>query len=224
MVLVPLPLSAAVIKEAGEFFKQFGGIHEFLESVLDVPKGYVERWHSQNLIRWYDKWQAEKAKRNAEGRKPIPPNLLVPALRQIAMEDDDDILAMWARLFANFQDPDRRLEPNKVYIHLLSEMQPLDAKLLQHIVNPIGVHFVVSSELADEMGVSDGDIVLAVHNLSRLGCLLARPVDLANYIVADGGPSPLPQVPSIITEDGTFYLNSLGRMLVSACSDALDVP
>jgi len=102
MTLVPLPLSAAALKVLTDFLERFGGISGFIESILQVPKGYAEHWCQQNLIRWYDKWQAENAGRQAEGRLPIPPGLLMPALQKIAMEDDDGMLAMWARLVCEF--------------------------------------------------------------------------------------------------------------------------
>jgi hypothetical protein len=238
MTLVPVPVSATALKVATEFLERFGGIAGFVESVLSVPKGYAEHWHQQNLISWYDKLQEENARRQSEGRRPIPPNLLMPALQQIAMEDDDDMLTMWARLFANFQDPAQRVTPNKLYVHILSEMQPLDARLLHHIVFRIpdqqrivfgpdeiavGIMFSSAEDLAKDIGVDEAGLLLSIHNLNRLGCLMVRPWDPTEVRWTNTREPPLPgiqqipQVPTIITGDGTFYLNSLGVDLVEAC-------
>ena len=236
MTLVPIPLSAAAIKEAAAFFERFGGIARFVESILDVPSEFLRHWHQDNLIRWYDKLQEESETRKAEGKKPIPPSLLMPALQKIAMEDDDDILGMWATLFANFQDPQRQLEPNKIFVHMLSEMQPLDVKLLHHIVTvlpttqqlmskahivSIGIVFVTPEQLADKFEAARASVLLSIHNLGRLGCLLGSPPESRSYLLGDEAPPPsIPQVPSIITEDGCFYLSSLGIALVDACRSA----
>lgn len=106
------------------------------------------------------------------------------------MEDDDDMLTIWACLFANFQDPELRLEPNKIYVHLLSEKQPLDAKLLHHIAmvlpetqrvvggpyaNTIGLSLAATEQLANALTVAENTALLSMHNLGRLGCLLGRP-------------------------------------------------
>ncbi len=232
MVLVPVPLSAPAAKTVADFLERFGGISGFVDSLLDVPSGYLQHWSQGNLIRWRDKYLAENVKRTSEGRKPIPPSLLMPALQKIAMEDDNDMLAIWARLLANFQDPNRRLEPNKIYVHLLSEMQPLDVMILQHMADALpserhtikviggvqlGIVFITAEQLASDMQLSETNVVLSVHNLSRLGCLLAKPADPTNYITGPEPQAEVPLVPNIITEDGTFYLNSLGSALVAAC-------
>jgi len=233
MTLVPVPVSVAAAKVVAEFLERFGGISGFVESILDVPKGYLQYWSQQNLIRWIEIWQAENKQRKADGRKPIPPSLLMPALSKIAMEDDDDMLTMWARLFANFQDPDCRLEPAKIYIHLLSEMQPLDAMLLKYIVTilpekqrpvsggeniPLGFVEVSSAELASEMRIPDQDVVLALHNLSRLGCLSDGQ---ESFRSVRSGDAELHQASSIITQDVIFFPNALGAALVNACSTSV---
>jgi len=238
VTLVPIPLTAAALKVTTDFLERFGGISGFVESILGVPKGYAEHWHQQNLIRWYDEWQAENAKRKLEGRRSIPPSLLMPALHKIAIEDDDDMLTKWARLFANFQDPDRRVEPKKIYVSLLSEMQALDVRLLEHVVTvlpgrqrivvgdndtPVGVLFITPNQLASDMDVSEANIMLSVHNLSRLGCLLAQPPDHKHYLLLESSPNSTPQVPTIITDDGTFFLSSLGIALVDACRSAKEL-
>jgi hypothetical protein len=157
----------------------------------------------------------------------------MPALLQIAMEDDDDMLDMWARLFANFQDQACKLEPAKIYIYLLSEMQPLDAALLKHIVTVLpekqrlisGVDDITlellevdSAKLADEMGIPHQPVVLSLHNLSRLGCLTDGRQSFRSVKPDD---SIVPQVPSIITHSVTFFPNALGVALVNACNTAV---
>ena len=236
MTLVPIPISAGAAKAVTDFLERFGGISSFAESILDVPSGYLKHWHQTNLIRWYDKLHQENETRKSNGRRPIPPSLLMPALQKIAIEDNDDMLTMWANLFANLQDSDRLLKPDKVYVHLLSEMQSLDAKILNHAVVvlskshqifgyqvapeesrlPLGFSPITSVELANVFGVLDESVMLSALNLSRVGCLLGRPHQ-PNYIALEDQPI-IPQMPTIITEDATFCLTSLGSALVNACS------
>lgn len=225
--MIVIPVTAGAVEAAGKLLDR-AGIVAFVEAFLQVPTGYLQSWYQDNLIRWVDKRDAENAKRRAAGQRPIPPSLLMPALHKIAMEDNDDMLGMWARLFVNFQDPDRRLEPNKIYVHLLAEMQPLDAKILEHMVTvlpdqqrivvgvnsePVGVNYVTPDQISQDLSASDEAVLLSLHNLHRLGCLSPTRDELSRSL--DG--ASLPKVPWVISEDGNFYLNSLGVALVRAC-------
>lgn len=227
MTLVPVSVSRKAAEATSDFFQRFGGISGFIESVLSVPKGFLEHWNQTNLIRWYQAFEAERAKREAEGRKPIPPSLLMPALRQIALEDDEDKLVIWARLFANFEDPDKRLEPDKLFVDVLSEMQPLDVALLHYIAvrlpdrervpgeakdNPIDIHHIAANLSLEAPNRPASDVTLALYNLHRLGCMLGSPGSMI-------WSNDFANIPLVLADHGIFRLTSLGARLVDACRE-----
>lgn len=131
-----MPLPPVAFKPDGQTIAELGrlleklGITGLVSTVLGVPTDWVAHWHSGNLLRWYDAYAELRAQRKLEGKPVIPPSLLMPALRAIADEDDDDMLRLWAGLIAGFDELPASGGSRKVFVRLLSEMEPTDIGLL----------------------------------------------------------------------------------------------
>ncbi len=63
----------------------------------------------------------------------LPPNFSLPALEEGAMEEDDDLQDMWARLLANACDPATGVNARRSYITMLREMTTFDAMVFESI-------------------------------------------------------------------------------------------
>ncbi len=107
----------------------------------------------------------------------IPVKHGVPMLQAAALEDDPLLQDMWAGLIANSLDPSKRFVPRKLYTQVLSEMEPLDARILNLLVDAKwGVLPEVEGgytirQLCTELGHDEMDVKLSLLNLHRLGLL-----------------------------------------------------
>lgn len=224
-----IKIDGSLVAEASKLLDKFG-LPGFISSVLGVPQDYLEKWRSNNLIRWYGQYQKHRADNLREG-KPVPPlSLLVPALRAIVDEDDTYMLDLWARLVAGFDGPgDAR--PRKVFVSLLTAMTSADAKLLVYLLGrpaipntrtdvdtseqPFLQEELETGAVASALGAAMEGIPISAGNLARLGCL--RLTSRANYLIF-GGPKfpPTPIGAVLLTDYGEFYPTELGRALVQA--------
>jgi hypothetical protein len=209
------------------------GVVGLVATVLDVPNTAVQRWQSQNFIRFYDKFMKERADREADGRPAIPPALLIPSIRRILDESDDDMLGLWAKLIAGFAETNHEDGSRKVFSSLLSEMTPIDAKVLVFLFSkaafdlvgrgsglPGGAedHCVSLQQVSENVGVGASRIVLSLGNLCRLACLMATTPD--SIIIAEDrefvmvgheGPGTTLYTPAAI-----YYPTPLARGLLEA--------
>jgi hypothetical protein len=236
--MIPPVITQGGAKEVADLVRDAGNsLTTLTPQILETYLPQLRLWAASNLYRLKDKLDEENSRRKQAGKTPIPIRFALPALAEIAEEDDDDMLAMWARLFANLQDPERQIVPNKVYIHMLSGMEPLDAKLLRYTVDilserqaalspatgeTIGMIGTDVDELATDLGVSLEHATLSLHNLTRLGCF--RSEQNASFLMVNPEPaavSPWTQGwPWIATTEASFHLTSLGYAIVQACRGA----
>ena len=84
------------------------------------------------------------------------------------MEDNETIQDMWAGLIANASDPDKRLDVKKVYIDILSSLEPLDTAILADLQSSLSRNFV---SLLTNAQVSDEELRISLQNLARFGCI-----------------------------------------------------
>jgi hypothetical protein len=238
ITMIPPVITQGGAKEVADLARDAGNSLTVLTpQILETYLPQLRFWAANNLYRLKDKLEEENAKRQHAGKTLIPTRFALPALARIAEEDDDDMLTIWARLFANLQDPERQIVPNKVYIHVLSGMEPLDAELLRHIVvvlsgrqaayspatgEVVGMTGTAVDHLVSDLGASQEQIMLSLHNLARLGCF--RGEQNTSYLVVEPTPvavSPWTQGwPWIAATEASFPLTSLGYAIVQACRGA----
>ena len=159
------------------------------------------------------------------GQEPrfVPGRLLWPALEKGSVEEDPDLSERWAALLANASMHSTTVLP--AFVTILSELSPLEAKLLSHVYavaieidhvqnQPSGLgHFKRVSDLEEEFKLSrvaiylDTDeptVALLCDNLERLALI---------------GPTVDPDS-DLVTVSGRYWTAepSIGVAFMEACS------
>jgi len=147
--------------------------------------GAVKDWATyfryKNLLNIQDKVFKLHKKRNIEGNTiPIPPRYAIPLIQNASQEDNDDIQTLWAGLVANSTDPDKKLNVKKIYIEILSSLEPIDVQIILyfskqgwHLFPEVPGGGITIEKLSSGLNLSEDDIVISLQNLHRLGCLVA---------------------------------------------------
>ena len=96
------------------------------------------------------------------------------------MEDDVSLQDYWAQLLANAMDPSFESNVERRHVSLLSEMEPLDLRILNMIClqyqnkskhGALEDILFDKSEIKDYLDVQNQQIEVALLNLMRLGCI-----------------------------------------------------
>jgi hypothetical protein len=123
-------------------------------------------------------------KRKLAGKPtPLPAQLPVRFVEVASKEDDANMPESWARLLANAADPSRAFDIDRTHMTILSEMTPLDAKILAYF--PTQGWFQKASiaqdrvldcdNIANALHQEKSHVAVSIGNLWRLGCLLQDP-------------------------------------------------
>ena len=144
----------------------------------------------------------------------IPFRYAIPLVQKASYEDDDIIQNLWARLIANVTDPSLKLKIKKIYIYVLSSIEPLDSALLSLLwrgcSDPRRFSFQQSISpklLANLCNIPVQETCLSLINLHRLGCVELVPEENSST------KSQKFASPSKIE----CRLSSLGESFVSLC-------
>lgn len=186
-----------------------------LEEVGGVALDQVKYWRASRGLRLREKWE-EKTK--GARLRAVPPSIALPLLEYAMIEDSDELQDIFANLLANASDADFGDEIQKSYVRILSEMSPLEAKILACIA-PAKETYVVSGKLPNECVIfqegesSAGlppvppDVDLAIWNLHRLN-LVAPQLILGGNNISTRGVS--------ITTFGLAFLRACSRPAAQA--------
>ena len=180
---------------------------------------WAKYFRYKNLLRIKDKVEALHILRKLNGQSiPVPPRFAIPLLEAASEEDDDSIQSLWAGLIANATDPQRHLEPKKIFIEILSSLEPFDARLLQYLASQGWLMFqnvpgggVTVSKLETALGVPKVDVQFSLQNLHRLGCV----VDEYQPTWDELGSSSIGI--RILNDKVIFRPSPLGFLLLEAC-------
>ena len=184
---------AKAVKETAKATQKFIDASEKLGSFLKMVCGdaiielggtitdWAKFFRYKNLLHIKDKVEDIHKKRKTEGKAiPIPPRYAIPLVEKASMEDNETIQDMWAGLIANATDPDMRLNLNKIFINIISSLEPLDAKILMYLPSHQELSNTENSEfkgfnikkIVEEMGVSSDEVIISIQNLYRMGCVV----------------------------------------------------
>lgn len=168
--------------------KLVGFLRKICGDALIETGGSLHDWailyRYKNLLKIQDKVDEIHRNRKAEGRTiPIPPRYAIPLIQNASMEDEETLQDLWAGLMANATDQSSRLQVKKVYIEILSNLEPMDALVLGFLADrPWAVvgtpHPRAHIEgfnlrvLSEELRVSMEDLQISIQNLARLGLLI----------------------------------------------------
>jgi Abortive infection alpha len=204
------------------FFKLFIG--DSPKEVGEIVTAWTRFYKFKNFLAIYDKVQAIVTKRNKEGKlNPLPARIVIPLLEAATQESDNGLQEKWAKLLVNAADPGTSFEIRKVFVSILSELEPLDASVLDFVPNYSQALIIEDSvrklkgmkvpEMATRLHSSESNILLSLHNLIRLGCVgYHRNIDDDMLSTMGFG------LPSLETDAG-FWATELGHALRSACRD-----
>lgn len=134
------------------------------------------------------KFELEATGRPATMRS-LAPNFLLPALEEGAMEDDDDLQDVWARLLANVCDPATGVSPKRSHITMLKEMTPLDAMVFEAIYSvstgedlqkailtcELPGRASIVKEKLESIQQPSHEVAVSIANLERIGVVLYGP-------------------------------------------------
>jgi len=185
--------------------------------------GAVKDWATyfryNNLLKIQDKVFKLHKKRKIEGKTiVIPPRYAIPLIQNASQEDNDDIQSLWAGLVANSTDPDKKLNVQKIYIEILSSLEPIDVQIMLyfskqgwHLFSEVPGGGITIEKLLSELNLLENDIVISLQNLHRLGCLIADFEPTWNDI----GKSSFGAL--VKNKKTTFRPSPLGFSLLEAC-------
>lgn len=180
----------------------------------------VKTFRYKNYLRQLDKIEAIHKERNIQGKPvPLPLRYSIPLIEKMSMEEDETIQDLWAKLTANATDPDRRMNVKKVYIDILSQLEPLDVEILNQLnkkrfklkleeeKTTVSSGFLVGDLCADNDAPKE-EILLSLQNLSKLGC-----IEISPNTTWDGIGTGL----SFTEPETLFKITVLGSSLLEAC-------
>lgn len=184
-----------VAKTAGKAIdasRQFGGfISKFISGPLEQGMGIFEdklkymRWERQARLML----KSEEFMNSigiSEPTKPIALKYAVPLFQAATLEDDDYLQDLWAKLLVNSSYEESGIQLCRTYIDILEKLSPLEAKILVTIydlpfkeIEHTGVITIrlpkeaipYLEEDKDECNLENEQLLFALANLSRLGCI-----------------------------------------------------
>jgi hypothetical protein len=145
----PIAVSARAIEEASKAFSkaieaamQTG---KYAGAVLgDLPHdlvGIIGDWVAHKRARRWAELSAETAKilrdRRIENREDVSPSVAIPLIAAAINEDRNVLKQLWAKLLASAMDPNRSNLVRPSLIELLKSMDPLDARVLRHMIEGV---------------------------------------------------------------------------------------
>ena len=146
-----------------------------------------------------------------EATRTIPLKVAIPLLQAASLEEDDELQDIWARLLVNAANADSGVDVERMYISILEDFGPLEARVLQTIYDTpsdLKSEGIRTALLPDatideptdtEPTLPPEPVQLALWNLVRLGCVT---------------PMSMWKGKSI----GVVQITHLGAKLIEACT------
>ncbi len=120
-----------------------------------------------------------------EPSRLIPLKIFISLIQAATLEGDDYLKDLWGKLLINFSNKNSKVDISRSYVDILERISTLEATILEKIYS---INFeemqhqgVLTKELPykanltskniEESNPEDIDVILAISNLSRLGCL-----------------------------------------------------
>ncbi len=182
---------------------------------------WTQKYRYTNLLKLIDQIDAIHIKRKIEGKTtPVLPKHLIPILEYASLEDSNEIINLWAGLIANATDPNKNFQIKRLFIEILSNLDPIDAQIIEHLSNaddlmePIRIHtksYRNASSISEKLNVDNEDCLLSLSNLAR------------QNLIEDGWGQTLESLDygyagfKVDNYKSHFALSHLGKILVKHC-------
>ena len=203
-------LSILLEKILGEGFTHLGG------SFSDWAKYF----RYKNLLKLQDKVISLHQKRGVEGKTiPVPPRYALQLLESASLEDDENLQDKWSGLIANATDPNKRFQFQKIYIQILSNLEPFDALILDFLVSQKDIikrdddnkPMLNAEKISDILNIDREDTIISLSNLFRLGCIIDSWKSTWDSMATGF------QGFRVNNPESNFRLSQLGRRLMDLC-------
>jgi hypothetical protein len=121
-----------VVHDTGGFLAPH--VDGVLTQVIGIFTDHLKYVRGVRLVRLGQRFQQELlAHGGVAAVRKLPLNFAVDALEQGAMEQDDFLQDIWARLLANAVDATSEVQPRRAYVSIIKDLSPLDALILEQI-------------------------------------------------------------------------------------------
>jgi hypothetical protein len=138
----------------------------------------MKAWRAANLDRLERKWRAKLAQRKISDDviRSLPFKEAVLMIEASSMEDDEDVIDLWARLLINATDVNTSCEIKKMHVDILKSLNGLEARILSVIF----VLFEYGDFSSDKLTLNlihkwpkmtSEQLRIALQNIQRLGLL-----------------------------------------------------
>ena len=170
-------------RELGRFFS--GPARE----VVGILEDYVKVVRFERRVRLAGRVRKVLIEKGMTGpTRKIPLNIAVPLLENATLEEDDDLLEVWARLLVNGSDAGSGIELRRAFVSVLAEMTSLDVRSLAQIESAAtlnaesGATGVWTYELPERAipyvkpertRDPSPEVAISLGNLERLGCIIS---------------------------------------------------
>ncbi|TNE58935.1 MAG: DUF4393 domain-containing protein [Alphaproteobacteria bacterium] len=193
-----------------------------IEQIGEIAGDWARYWRMHNWTIIAEKTEKLLAKKGLQAAvSPIPPGLAFLTIQQASFEDDPNLQDLWAGLLANAMTGGSRHSVAKLAVRILSEMEPLDAKILLHLSkqgwmtapssNPeIMIGNFTLEKISEDVGVDQSEVRVSLYNLFRLG------------LIADERKGTFDALSVITTrflatDQTNVILTALGHAFIEAC-------
>ena len=208
-----------IVANTGNFLNRvFGGL---VEDSVGIVADRIKFYRLNNYISLCDKAaekMGEKGITTDATTKIVPPKVAMSLIEYATMEDNVSLQDYWAQLLANAMDPNFESNVERRHVSLLSEMEPLDLRIL----NTICLQYQSESrqgaledilfdklEIMNKLDVQAQQMEVALLNLMRLGCV--KPGNIRSTSVFVHG-----EASTVYTGTERFHLSLLGLGLFQA--------
>lgn len=102
-----------------------------MEQVGEIFTDRVRLFKYKNLCAVADKVEAAHRRRKIQGKAiEIPPRLAIPILESAALEDDETLREVWAKLLANATDPNFTKALHPGFMEVVKQLSPDEAIMI----------------------------------------------------------------------------------------------
>ncbi|MEM6780332.1 MAG: Abi-alpha family protein [Pseudomonadota bacterium] len=167
---------AASEKMVGFFDRVFG---DLLENSVGLLSDKLKYYRSEKLLLLHEKTKKKLEDAGVDFPDPVLPKIGIPLIENATIEDDDSLHTKWANMLANAMNPEYREEIKRSYVSILSEIDPLDALILDTItiqhqkaeLEGTELGLFDRSKICSNLNIDLKDCELSLRNLMRLGCI-----------------------------------------------------
>ncbi|WP_269633135.1 Abi-alpha family protein [Pelomonas sp. BJYL3] len=121
-----------IVQSSGRFIARH--INGPLEQVLGMLEDKLRFTRAARRARLYERYRTELLAMGQDVTiKPMPLPFAIDALEQGALEEDDALQDLWARLLANASDARTATEARRSYVSILKNLTSLDAVIFDRL-------------------------------------------------------------------------------------------